>query len=345
MSANDEHPRVIVEDAPRGEPAPPAHGPAVFASEAIGPVVPVQRAVPKKATEAPRRRDRWIRAGLWGIGLGFAGWLCLDSYWWVSDAFARDTWFGVLAASVVTLGVGGAALIILRELKSFLALRRVEHDQHALEEASSRAASAEMREAIRHVLASIPKDRESKAAIEAFQRQAQAHHTPAQQVELLSRTVMRPLDRRAEAVVRRTTARAFALTAIAPTALIDTVLFAALSVHMLRGIAACYGHRPTAAATAHLIRRLVFEAGKIGAVRLAGMAVTQHLSGAVAERIAADAAQSVYAGQRMARVGLIAMGLCRPVPFHAEEAPGILSSLFGSIFARAGEDAGRSGGR
>src|SRR6185437_4054001 len=189
------------------------------------PCLRARRSAPSCRCSAPCRKRRLRRRAAatagsvqgCGIGLGFAGWLCLDSYWWVSDAFARDTWFGVLAASVVTLGVGGAALIILRELKSFLALRRVEHDQHALEEASSRAASAEMREAIRHVLASIPKDRESKAAIEAFQRQAQAHHTPAQQVELLSRTVMRPLDRRAEAVVRRTTARAFALTAIAPT--------------------------------------------------------------------------------------------------------------------------------
>jgi putative membrane protein len=336
MSAHDEHPRVIVEDAPRANEPPPS-GPSVFAGEASGPVVPVQRPVPKKTASAPHRRDSWVRAGLSGVAIGLAGWLCLDSYWWVADAFARGAGFGALAASVIVLGFGGAALIGLRELKSFLALRRVEHDQHTLEYAHDRAASAEMREAIRRVIASIPKDRESEAAIEVYQRQAQAHHTPAQQVELLSRTVMRPLDRRAEAMVRRATARAFALTAIAPTALIDTVLFAALSVHMLRGIAACYGHRPTAAATAHLIRRLFVEAGKMGAVGLAGMAVTQHLSGALAERIAADAAQSVYAGQRMARIGLIAMGLCRPVPFQVEETPGILSSLFGSIFARAQE--------
>jgi uncharacterized membrane protein YcjF (UPF0283 family) len=67
------------------------------------------------------------------------------------------------------------------------------------------------------------------------------------------------------------------------------------------------------------------------------MALTQHLSGAFAERIATDAAQSVYAGQRMARVGLIAMGLCRPVPFQGEEAPGIMSSLIRSILAREPE--------
>jgi putative membrane protein len=233
---------------------------------------------------------------------------------------------------VVAAGLGGAALIIGREFKSFFALRSVEHNRERLEAAGGRLGSAGMREAIRLVLASVPKDRESEAAIEAYQRQAQAHHTPQQQVELLSRTVMRPLDRRAEAVVRRAAARGFAMTAIAPTTLIDTVLFAAVSIRMVRGVAACYGHRPTAAATVHLLRRLVFEVGKLGALGLAGMAVTQHMSGAVLERLAADSAESMYVAQRISRIGLIVMGLCRPVPFQDGEAPGIFSSLIGNLF-------------
>ena len=214
-----------------------------------------------------------------------------------------------------------------------MALRAVEHNQERLEEAGARLGAADMREAIRLVIASVPKDRESESAIETYQRQAQAHHTPPQQINLLSRTVMRPLDRRAEAVVRRTTSRTFAMTAIAPTALIDTVLFIAMSVRMVRGIAACYGHRPTASATLHLLRRLVFEAGRLGAVDLASMTLTQHLGGAVVERIAAGTAESMYAAQRMARIGLITMGMCRPVPFQTGEAPGIFSSLIGNLLS------------
>lgn len=327
-------PRVIVEDAPAEMHKNTAGGPAVFATETMERVVPAQRALAPPVSAKPRRRDRWIRAGLWGIGIGIVGWLCLDSYWWITDAFSRGSAFGGLALAVVVAGVGGAALVVAREMKSFLAFRAVEHNQERLEQAGQRLGSAEMRAAIRLVLAAIPKDRETEIAIATYQRQAQAHHTPAQQVELLSRTVMRPLDRRAQAVVRRTTTRAFGLTAIAPTALIDTVLFAALSVRMIRGVAACYGHRPTLVATVHLLRRLVFEAGKLGAVGLAGMAVTQHLSGALLERLAADSAESAYAAQRMARIGLIAMGMCRPVPFQADETPGMLSSLIGGLFHR-----------
>jgi putative membrane protein len=102
---------------------------------------------------------------------------------------------------------------------------------------------------------------------------------------------------------------------------------------MVRGIAACYGHRPTAAATIHLLRRVMLEGGKLGAIDLAAATFTQHVAGAVAERVAASAAESMYAAQRMARLGLVTMGLCRPVPFRPHEIPGILPSLLGNLLA------------
>ena len=80
--------------------------------------------------------------------------------------------------------------------------------------------------------------------------------------------------------------RAFGITAISPTALTDALFFLACGVRMVRGIAASYGHRPTAATTVHLLRRLVVEAGKLGAVDIASASLVQHLGGAVAERFA-----------------------------------------------------------
>jgi putative membrane protein len=148
---------------------------------------------------------------------------------------------------------------------------------------------------------------------------------------------MTPLDRRAEAIVRRASARAFGITAISPTAITDALFFIACSVRMVRQIAACYGHRPTAFATVHLLRRLLVEAGKLGVVDFAGATLTQHIGGAVAERVATSAAESIYAAQRMARLGLVTMGLCRPVPFRRNELPGILSSLIGNFFAPSAE--------
>src|SRR4029078_3911401 len=97
-------------------------------------------------------------------------------------------------------------------------------------------------------------------------RPRQLHAPAARHMWILSRTVMKPLDHRAEAHVRTAVLRAFGITAISPTALTDAVFFLACGVRMVRGIAASYGHRPTAATTIHLLRRLVLEAGKLGAV-------------------------------------------------------------------------------
>lgn len=329
-------PRVI-QDEGEGAPRPvaTAAAPLVFATEEIERVIPRERApetVPPSPQPAARRRSGWVRVGLWGLGIALLGWLGVDAYVWISGAFASSVTLGAIAAAAVAAGVAGASLVIGYELKSFFALKSVEAHQQRFADNTLRP--TEMRDAVRVMLARIPRDRDTVAAIEAYQRQSQPHHTPAQQLELLSRTVMAPLDRRAEAIVRRATARAFGITAVSPTAITDAIFFIAMSVRMVRGVAACYGHRPTAAATAHLLRRLVVEAGRLGAVDLAGMTLAQHLGGALAERLAANTAESMYAGQRMARIGLIAMGMCRPVPFQPHEVPGFFSAIIGNLFGK-----------
>ena len=255
----------------------------------------------------------------------------VDAAGWISAAFERSATLGVLAATAVTAGVAGAGVVIAREVVSLFRLKNVEEIHRRF--ADDGVAPAAARQAIADVLAVVPRERETEAAIEMFQRQVQLHHTTGQQVELLSRTVMRPLDRRAEAHVRTAVLRAFGITAISPTALTDAVFFLACGVRMVRGIAAAYGHRPTAATTIHLLRRLVLEAGKLGAVDIATTSLMQHLGGAVTERLATSAADALYAAYRMARLGIIVMDLCRPIPFAQDDVPSV-ASLVGNVLRR-----------
>jgi putative membrane protein len=105
---------------------------------------------------------------------------------------------------------------------------------------------------------------------------------------------------------------------------------------MLRQIAECYGLRPTLPITVHLIRRLIREAGKLGAVDLAASALVQNLGGSALEWASSAAAESVYAAQRIGRLGIMTMMLCRPVPFGQDEAPS-LTSLLGGLLRRKPE--------
>ena len=345
----DEAPRprvIVLETTDAGERRPENLAPRVIATGESGRVVAAAPAVRPPApagTALVRRRSRAVSLGVAGLVTAFVGWLGVDAYLWIAGAFERSAALGWVATAAVAAGVGGATLVIARELRSFLALRNVEAVQQRIAAQSDVMRPADMQASIRAVLAAIPKDRTSEAAIEAFQRKAQRHHTPAQQLELVSQTVLASFDRRAEAIVRRAATRAFAINAISPTALTDALFFAATSIRMVREIAACYGHRPTAAATVHLLRRLVVEAGKLGAIDLAAATFSQHIAGAVAERVATSAAESMYAAQRMARLGLATMQLCRPIPFRQQEIPGITSSLIGNMLRggpRGRDDAG-----
>jgi putative membrane protein len=306
--------------------------PRIIPTERTEPVTPSEPApVAVVAPDAPRRRDRVMTFGLAGVAVLFVGWLAVDAVGWIAAAFERSTALGVLAATAVTAGVAGAGAVIARELGSLFRLRNVEAIHRQL--ADQRALPTDARKAIGAVLAVVPREREIDAGIEAFQRQVQLHHGTAQQVEILSRTVMKPLDRRAEAHVRTAVVRAFGITAISPTTLTDAVFFLACGVHMVRAIAAAYGHRPTAATTIHLLRRLIFEAGKLGAVDIASASLVQHLGGAVTERLASSAADALYAAYRMARLGIIVMDLCRPIPFRENEVPSV-TSLVGNVLRR-----------
>jgi putative membrane protein len=314
----------------------PTLRPQVIVTEQTERITPSERAVVPAVPAPARRRDRVITLGLAGVTVFFVGWLAVDAAGWVSAAFERSAALGVLAATAITAGVAGAGVVIAREVVSLFRLKNVEEIHRRFVDGA--LAPARARQAITDVLSVVPREREVEAAIEAFQRQVQLHHTTAQQVELLSRTVMQPLDHRAEAHVRTAVLRAFGITAISPTALTDAAFFLACGVRMVRGIAASYGHRPTAATTIHLLRRLVLEAGKLGAVDVATTSLMQHLGGAVTERVATSAADALYAAYRMARLGIMVMDLCRPIPFAPDDVPSV-ASLVGNVLRRRSDPA------
>ena len=333
-------PQVVVMETPQkpsagsGEPL----APRIIATAQTGRIIPAPPAELQPIVKSSSHHYSFsMKLALAGLTVAFCGWLGVDLYLWIASALNFSTWLGWVAAAVVVVGISAIGAMIMHEARSYLALKNVETNQHRLALQRENMHTSDVHEAIRDVIAEIPKDRESTAAIEAFQRKVQRHHSPAQQIDLLSETVMTPLDRRAEAIVRRASARAFGITAISPATVIDVLFFIACSVRMVRELAACYGHRPTVFATTHLLRRLLVEAGKLGVVDIAGITLTQHIGGAVVEQLAANAAESMYAAQRMARLGLVTMGLCRPVPFQQNELPGILSSLIGNLLAQRAE--------
>ena len=342
LSGGALHPQVILEEqAPRlpvdvAGPLAPRVTHTTQGGRIVG-AAPVDPQTIPATADTPRRGGLLRKLAFTALITAFCGWLAVDLYIWIGSAFHYSSGLGWSATAAVIIGILGAAAIIAHEMRSYLALKNVEINQQRLTGARQDVRPSDVQEAIRSVIAEIPVNAKTAAGLEAFQRQLQQHHSPAQQIDIFSQTVLTPLDRDAEAIIRRASARAFGITAISPTAITDAIFFIACSIRMVREIATCYGHRPTALATAHLLRRLIVEAGKLGAVDFAGATLSQHIGGAIAERVATSAAESMYAAQRMARLGLVTMGMCRPVPFHRNELPGIMSSLIGNLLVQSAE--------
>jgi putative membrane protein len=133
--------------------------------------------------------------------------------------------------------------------------------------------------------------------------------------------VLAALDRAAMAAVGRA-ARDTALgTAASPLALLDAVLVVARSLRMIREIAAIYGFRPGGLAALGLLRRVIVQAVGVAGADLAGEVTAEMLGGLghkVAGTVSTRLGVGLFAGTRVARLGLATLRACRPMPFLAE---------------------------
>jgi putative membrane protein len=272
-----------------------------------------------------QRRSPFAVAAI-GLGVLALGVVGIDLVQFVDGAFAHGAGLGVFAVVAVAAGCGGAAYWLIAELRGLLRLRSAEHLRRLIPSALASELKPEI-DAAATILAHDPLLGE---AVARYRTVLEPHHSGRDALDLFSRFVLAPADRLAQAAIRRASARAFAINAISPTALLDTLLFGALAMGMIREIAEIYGQRPGLAGTVYLLRRLASGAGLVGAVDLVGGVLVQQLGGAVVERLSASAAESAYAAQKMARLGIIAMALCRPVGFQPSEVPslrGLVSGL------------------
>lgn len=242
--------------------------------------------------EPPRARGvGWLLGIALACGLGLGA---LDLYGFVAARFQAGPVQGWIAAGLA--GALGLALLLLalREWRGLARLARVE----AVGGDVDRAAS---------VMEQDPRLARSVAAWRGVAREA---NDPDRRAELFELHVLAPLDAEADAAIRMASLRMAGGVLILPSALLDTVWFAAQGFALLRRIARIYGLAPGAAATWRLSRRVLVEAGAIGAAdAVAGAAA--RLMGAVPGL--ADAGIAGVAGLRMARIGVLAKRACRPL--------------------------------
>ena len=295
----------------QAEPAPPPRLPATFE-----PVEPIP-------VEEPRRRNpawRWVVRTLAALVIGV---IVLDLGLFLEGLFARSLALG----AGFSLLIGAAAVALFSWIG--MELRQI-HKLAAVEAIRLHAAEVMARDGHGNAMGFIAEARRALANRPAVARRFDRLEdmvletmSDRDALELFRREILVPLDLEAYAAVRRAAQWTAIGVSASPIAGLDALIALWRSLRMIRQIAEAYGMRPGPIATMSLARRVLTGAAGISVVDVMGDMWAQHLGHRLAGLISAKLAEGVYAAIRVARLGLLAMGTCRPVPFGAEDEPSL----------------------
>jgi len=230
------------------------------------------------------------------LALALGGILLFDLYGWVASWLATGPVEGAIAGGLALLLVLALALVVWREWRSLAALG-----------ARDAGIPADPR-AVAELLAPAP---DAARQVALFRDLARGVNDPDRERALFEEVVLAPRDQAAEDAIARARGTVAGSVFVVPAGLLESLVFAALGLGLIRRVARIYGLRPGLLATMSLARRTLAEAAAIGALDVAAQGAARAFGALPA---AADAALAALAQDRMRRIGRAAIRLCRPWP-------------------------------
>ena len=261
-----------------------------------------------------------VWTGLSGlVSLGLALWLdnLVEGLWAKAQGLG---WLGLVFVALLLVGVVGIAA---REFAALARQRRIAELHADLAHAHAGDDRDLARSAVARLVALYVSRPETAAARAEIERAATEIIDGRDLVEIAERALVKPLDGRARAEVASAAKRVSLVTALAPRAILDVIFVAAQVVRLTRRIAEIYGGRPGLLGFVKLARSIGAHLVITGGMAV-GDSVLQGLVGhGIAAKISSRMGEGVLNGLLTARVGLSALAVCRPAPFHAVKPPGV----------------------
>ena len=293
--------------------------------------------VPIEAPTLPSAPRRGVR---WGIALGaslallLSGVIVIDAALWLADLFDRSAWLG----GVGTLLIGGVSVALAgfvggeyRNLMRLRSAQSIREQGYHLSQASNRfEGHGFMNDLVRLTASS----RTGRLLCERYRDAIADTHDDREAMQLFERIVLRPLDEAAQAAVRRAARDTAIGASVSPIAGIDALIVLWRSLRMVREVAEVYGLRPTRLSVLALIRRMFLTATFAVTADVVGDVLGAHVGGRLAGLVSGKLAEGVFAGVRTARLGLLAIEQCRPLPFTDDDRPNLrqlVSQSLGSL--------------
>ncbi|MEM9147978.1 MAG: TIGR01620 family protein [Pseudomonadota bacterium] len=267
-------------------------------------------------------------SGRWASRLVFAalgGIVAMAIGIWVADFYdalaARSVWLGRLGLILLAVVVGAVLVAAMREVAALGRLRRIETVRRlAASVAPSRGAESGQR--LLSTLRSFYAGRvEMQGALADFERTLPELLDGAAVLAQAERHAMASLDTAAEHAVSRTAQRVAGFTALVPMPALDVVLVLYQNAAMIRRIAEIYGGRSGWLGSWRLLRSVAQHLVATGAIAATDDLLGPLVGGGVLGQISRRFGEATVNAALTARVGVAAIEVCRPLPFHDREPP------------------------
>ncbi|MGL4225777.1 MAG: YcjF family protein [Vibrio sp.] len=260
----------------------------------------------------PRKGRKWLAGGLLGVFSGLVAWQAIDT---LLHAINSGDWLSLGWTSLVSVlaacGIGaiGKELWKLRRLAQHFSVQ-----QQA--EALIKQDGVGQGQAFCQQLAK--QGVVNQSGYLAWQNSLHSSHSDAEIIDLYDALVVAEQDQQASQIVTRYATEAAALVAISPLAIADMLLVAWRNFSMIDQLAHIYGVELGYWSRIKLFKAVLLNMALAGASELAVEASIELFSMDVAKRVSVRAGQGVGVGILTARLGIKAVGLLRPLPWHAE---------------------------
>lgn len=289
--------------------------------------------------ERQRRGLSFASLALGAIGLfvSLAAGLWFDSI--VRAMFERNAWLGWLSLGLAGLIAVTVFAVVLREIAAIWRLRSVDHLRNEIEDALAGTDDKALSRATRKLVHHMANNPKSAAGRSVLDQQKGEIVDAADYYALAERELFKSLDRDAFLLVMGAARRVSVVTAVSPRAFLDMAYVIYENFRLVRRMAELYEGRTGAFGSIRLLRKVLGHLAVTGVASIGDGLVQQVIGHGVASRLSARLGEGVLNGLMTARVGISAMEVCRPAPFHTVERPK-LSAVLKTLTARAETEKG-----
>ena len=324
---NERDPRIYRLDKPGLDPSLLVEEPDFLGAE----LVRAGEAEMEEVRRTSRRRSPLALILRSALGMLFSLWVGVYGWHFIETLFATSETLGWLGAAAAATASLVAAILLWREWR---ALSRLD-DLGDLRADITAAIAADDREAarvlVRRLVALYRDDPASAGARAEMEANLDAIIDGPDLLAVAERVLLKSRDAAVRAAILSASKRVSLITTLSPRALVDILFVGGQSIRLTRRIAEIYGGRPGLLSFLRLGRRVLEHLAITGGMAITDGVLSQVLGAGLAARLSAKLGEGVLNGILTARIGLVAIAICRPMPFIAESEPKLSELASGLI--------------